>query len=314
MAAMIPPVRVVVTGAGGFVGSVVARAFVAAGDEVLGLARSAARVPTGVEAVVGDVLDAAAVAAAVAGADLVCHLAARVRVRESRTDPLGYWRTNLDGTRNVLAALAPSARLVLASTCTVHAVSEEPIGEDAPLAPANPYAASKLAAELLARDVALAGGPGVVCLRAFNVAGPGDRDTSRVVPALLSSVSDGTSQTSDVRDPPRSFTVNGDGSAVRDYLHVADLADAVLAAATVAEPGTWRAFTVGSGRGTSVADLVATVERVTGRQVPVRHGPAVDEPTRLVADPSRARRELGWEPWRSDPERIVAEAWHAVPD
>ena len=313
---MIPPVRVVVTGAGGFVGSVVARAFAAAGHDVLGLARSAARVPTGVEAVVGDVLDEAAVAAAVAGADLVCHLAARVRVRESRTDPLGYWRTNVDGTRNVLAALAPSARLVLASTCTVHAVSEEPISEDAPLAPANPYAASKLAAELLARDVALAGGPGVVCLRAFNVAGPGDRDTSRVVPALLASVSSAAMLTLDVTKAARTerpFTVNGDGSAVRDYLHVADLADAVLAAATVAEPGTWRAFTVGSGRGTSVAELVATVERVTGRQVPVRHGPAVDEPARLVADPSRARRELGWEPGRSDPERIVAEAWHARP-
>ncbi|MFC5065805.1 NAD-dependent epimerase/dehydratase family protein [Actinomycetospora atypica] len=304
--------RVVVTGAGGFVGSVVARAFAAAGHEVVGFARSASRVPAGVEAFVGDVLDEAAVAAVVGGADLVCHLAARVRVRESRTDPLGYWRTNLGGTRSVLAALPAHARLVLASTCAVHAVSDDPIDEDAPLAPANPYAASKLAAELLARDVALAGGPGVVCLRAFNVAGPGDRDMSRVVPALLANVSDGTSQTSDVRDPPRSFTVNGDGSAVRDYLHVADLADAVLAAATVAEPGTWRAFTVGSGRGTSVAELIATVERVTGRPVDVRYGPAADEPARLVADPSRARDELGWEPRRSDPGRIVAEAWQAV--
>ncbi|MEJ2870755.1 NAD-dependent epimerase/dehydratase family protein [Actinomycetospora sp. OC33-EN08] len=280
--------RVVVTGAGGFVGRRVARIFRTAGHDVLGLSRSA--------------FDGRSLDDVLAGADVVCHLAARVRVRESREDPLGYWQVNLGGTRAVLAACPPTARVVIASTCTVYAPSDAPIGEDAPLDPASPYAASKLAADLLARDVAGSGGPGVVSLRAFNVAGPGDPDPSRVVPALLARAAGATSAP---------FRVNGDGSAVRDYLHVDDIADAFLAAADTAEPGTWRAYTVGSGRGTSVADLIDTVRRVTGRAVPVEHGPAVVEPARLVADPARIRADLGWAATRSDPERIVADAWIA---
>ncbi|MCD2191056.1 NAD-dependent epimerase/dehydratase family protein [Actinomycetospora soli] len=279
--------RVVITGAGGFVGGHVARAFSTAGHAVSSLDRAAL-----------DVTDPTAVTRAVAGADVVCHLAARVRVRESRRDPSSYWRTNLDGTRHVLAACSPATRVVLASTAAVHATADTPIGPDAPLDPASPYAASKLAADLLARDLAAAGGPGVVSLRAFNVAGPGDPDTSRVLPALLSG---------------RPFTVHGDGSAVRDYLHVADLADAFVAAVDAAEAGTWRAYTVGSGRGTALADLVDVVGRVTGVPVPVEHGPAVAEPARLVADPSRIADDLGWRPHRSDPQRIVADAWTSLP-
>jgi UDP-glucose 4-epimerase len=299
-------VRVVVTGAGGFVGAAVAGALLAGGHEVVGLARDTSRLPAGILPVAGSVLDADVVGDALRGADAVCHLAARVRVRESRADPLGYWRTNLDGTRTVLAATSPDARMVVMSTCAVHAPTEVPLGEDAPLAPSHPYAASKLAADLLARDVALAGGPGVVCLRAFNVAGAaagrGDGDTSRVIPALLAAAAGEGGR----------FTVNGDGSAVRDLVHVADLADGVVAALALADPGTWRVFTVGSGRGTSVAELVDVVGRVTGRTVPVRHGDPVDEPSSLVADPTRARRELGWTSARSTPERIVADAWAAL--
>lgn len=273
--------RVVITGAGGFVGRHVAHAFRTAGHAVSALTRAQCDVTAPDPAVFRD-------------ADVVCHLAARVRVRESREDPAGYWRTNLDGTRAVLAACPATARVVLASTAAVHATSDAPVAADAPLDPTSPYAASKLAADLLARDLAGAGGPGVVSLRAFNVAGPGDTDPSRVLPALLSG---------------RPFTVNGDGSAVRDYLHVADLADAFVAAGDAAEPGTWRAYPVGSGRGTSVAELVDVVGRVTGRPVPVRHGPAVVEPARLVADHARITADTGWRPRRSEPERIVTDAW-----
>lgn len=298
--------RVVVTGAGGFVGAAVAHVLLARGDEVVGLARDPGRLPDGVRPVTGSVLDPDTVATALRGADAVCHLAARVRVRESRAEPLAYWRTNLDGTRTVLTAAAAGTRVVLMSTCGVYAPSDDPIGEDAPLAPAHPYAASKLAADLLARDVALAGGPGVVCLRAVNVAGAlggrGDGDRTRLVPGLLAAV----------RGKRDRFTVHGDGSAVRDLVHVADLADGVLAALGVAEPGTWRVYTMGSGRPTSVAALVSVVEAVTGRPVPVRHGEPVDEPARLVADPTRARVELGWTAPRSSAARIVADAWAAI--
>lgn len=297
--------RVVVTGAGGFVGAAVAHALLARGDQVVGLARDPGRLPRGVRPVTGSVLDPDVVARALHGADAVCHLAARVRVRESRADPLAYWRTNLEGTRTVLAAAGPGVRVVTTSTCAVHAPSDLPIGEDAPLAPSNPYAASKLAADLLARDVTLAGGPGVVCLRAFNVAGSlagrGDHDRTRVVPGLLAAVTGERER----------FTVDGDGSAVRDLVHVADLADGVVAALARVEPGTWRVYTVGSGRPTSVAELVEVVGEVTGRPVPVHHGKPVDEPACLVADPTRARAELGWTAPRSTPSRIVADAWAA---
>ncbi|HEY2195693.1 MAG TPA: NAD-dependent epimerase/dehydratase family protein [Actinomycetospora sp.] len=297
--------RVLVTGAGGFVGTAVSHALLARGDDVVGLARDPARLAPGVRPLTGSVLDPDVVATALRDADAVCHLAARVRVRESRADPLGYWRTNLDGTRTVLAAATPDVRVVTTSTCAVHAPADVPIDEDAPLAPAHPYAASKLAADLLARDVALAGGPGVVCLRAFNVAGAvagrGDEDRTRVVPALLATAAGERAR----------FTVNGDGSAVRDLVHVADLADGVVAALGLAEPGTWRVLTVGSGRPTSVAELVDVVADVTGRPVPVHHGDRVDEPSRLVADPTRARVELGWSAPQSSPERIVADAWAA---
>jgi UDP-glucose 4-epimerase len=298
-------VRVVVTGAGGFVGAAVAHVLLARGDEVVGLARDARRLPDGVRPVPGSVLDPDVVATALRGADAVCHLAARVRVRESRTDPAGYWRTNLDGTRTVLAAAGPDVPVVLTSTCAVYAPSDDPIGEDAPLGPSHPYAASKLAADLLARDVALAGGPGVVSLRAFNVAGAlggrGDEDRTRLVPGLLAAVGGERER----------FTVHGDGSAVRDLVHVADFAEGVVAALGVGRPGTWRVFTVGSGRPTSVAELVEVVGAVTGRPVPVHHGDPVEEPPRLVADPTRARAELGWTGSRSTPERIVADAWAA---
>ncbi|NMO88161.1 NAD-dependent epimerase/dehydratase family protein [Actinomycetospora sp. TBRC 11914] len=298
--------RVVVTGAGGFVGAAVAHVLLARGDEVVGLARDPGRLPTGVRPVTGSVLDPDVVATALRGADAVCHLAARVRVRESWTDPLGFWRTNLDGTRTVLAAAGPDVPVVMTSTCAVYAPADDPVREDAPLAPAHPYAASKLAADLLARDVALAGGAGVVCLRAANVAGAvagrGDGDRTRLVPGLLATV---------LGERER-FTVHGDGSAVRDLVHVADLAEGVVAALGVAGPGTWRAYTLGSGRPTSVAELVEVVGAVTGRPVPVHHDDPVEEPPRLVADPTRARAELGWTASRSTPERIVADAWAAV--
>ncbi|MQA13370.1 MAG: NAD-dependent epimerase/dehydratase family protein [Pseudonocardiaceae bacterium] len=106
--------------------------------------------------------------------------------------------------------------------------------------------------------------------------------------------------------------VNGDGSAVRDYLHVEDMADAVCLALSACRPGQWIPYNVGSGRGASILELLDTVPEVTGHTVPVSYGPAAPEPPELVADSSRVRAELGWASPRSDIATIVADAWNAV--
>jgi UDP-glucose 4-epimerase len=135
----------------------------------------------------------------------------------------------------------------------------------------------------------------------FNVAGGADPEPSRIVPRVLAAAA---GQVPGVE-------VNGDGTAVRDYLHVLDAADAFVAALEHGGPGGARRYNVGSGRGASVLDVVAAAERVTGRPVPVVHRPAAAEPAALVCDPTRARTELGWQPWRSDLDGIVRDAWQA---
>ncbi|MFC5140993.1 NAD-dependent epimerase/dehydratase family protein [Actinomycetospora rhizophila] len=268
--------RVAVTGAGGFVGRAVVAALAAADHTVAPVTRARA-----------DLARPAEVAAALADVDAVCHLAAVVRVRDSRTDPLGTWRTNVGGTLAVLDALRPGARVVLASTAA--------LAGDRP--PAHPYGASKLAAEVALRDVAGTGAVGAVSLRFANVAGPGDDDRSRLLPAVLAAAAGG-----------EEFVVNGDGSAVRDLVHVADAADAVVAALAVAAPGSYRAVPIGSGRPVSVLDVLDAVARATGRPVPVRHREAAPEAPAVTVDPVQARDELGWTARRSTLDRIVRDA------
>lgn len=272
-----PRVRVAVTGAGGFVGRAVVAALAAAGHPVVALPRETA-----------DVRRPAEIAAALVGVDAVCHLAALVRVRDSCADPLGTWRTNVGGTLAVLDALRPGGRLVLASTAALG---------DTGRPPDHPYGASKLAAEVAAGDVAATGALGAVSLRLANVAGPGDADRTRLLPAILAAATGGGE-----------FVVNGDGSAVRDLVHVADAAEAFVAALAVAEPGSFRAVPVGSGRPVTVREVLDAVARVTGRPVPVRHRDAAAEPAAVTVDPAAARDALGWTARRSGVDRIVRDA------
>ncbi|MEJ2889099.1 NAD-dependent epimerase/dehydratase family protein [Actinomycetospora aeridis] len=281
--------RVAVTGAGGFVGRAVVSALLAAGHEAVGVTRSGS-------AVAGAATRAAAldrpdqVTAALGDVDAVCHLAAVVRVRDSRADPLGTWRTNLGGTLAVLDAVPPGARVVLASTAALGA-------GDPP--PEHPYGASKLAAEVALGEVATTGAIGAVSLRLANVAGPGDRDPTRLIPAILAAAAGRTGE----------FVVNGDGSAVRDLLHVADAATAFVAALGAADPGTFSVVPVGSGRPVAIREVLDAVGRVTGRPVPVGHREAAAEAPAVRVDPSRARDELGWTPRWSTIEQIVRDAW-----
>ncbi|MDD7918887.1 NAD-dependent epimerase/dehydratase family protein [Actinomycetospora callitridis] len=281
--------RVAVTGANGFVGRAVVSALVGAGRDVVAVTRSGTVAGVDTRTAALDRPDE--VAAALADVDAVCHLAAVVRVRGSLADPLGTWRTNLGGTLAVLGALRPGARFVHASTAA--------IGDDH-RPPPHPYGAAKLAADLAARDATVGGTVGAISLRVANAAGPGDADRTRLVPAILAAA-DGAGE----------FVVNGDGSAVRDLVHVADVADAVVAALDAAEPGSYRAIPIGSGQPVSVNAILAAAGRVLGRPVPVRHREAAAEPAAVTVDPTRAREVLGWAPRRSGLDRIVRDAWEA---
>jgi UDP-glucose 4-epimerase len=302
--------RVLVTGAAGFLGYAVAALLAEHGHQVIGLTRSGTSpLPPGVVRLSGDLRAPETLPPALAGVEGVCHLAGLTKVRDSRSDPLGYWRTNLGGTLALLGRLADvrAGRLVLASTCTVYSPqAEQPLSESAPVAPGSPYARSKLAADHAAADLAATGAIGAISLRAVNVAGalPGhpDRDTTRLIPQLLA-VQQG-------RAPE--LVVNGNGSAVRDFVHVADMASAFALALRACEPGNWRAYNVGSGHPSTVRQVIATTETVTGRPVPRRHTAAAHEPATLLADSTRIRSELGWRPEKSSLSEIVSDAWNAL--
>jgi UDP-glucose 4-epimerase len=302
--------RILVTGAAGFVGYAVAALLIEHGHHVIGLTRSpASALPAGVQRLQGDLNTPGTLPAALADVDGVCHLAGLTKVRDSRTNPVDYWRTNVGGSLAILHRLADvhAGRVVLASTCAVYGEqAEQPIRETTPVAPSSPYGRSKLAADPAAADLATTGAIGAISLRVFNVAGalPGhpDRDTTRLIPQLLA-VQQG-------RAPE--LVINGDGTAVRDFVHVADMATAFALALCACQAGTWRAYNVGSGHPSTVHDVITTAETVTGRPVPRRHTTAAHEPATLLADSTRIRTELGWRPERSTLPEIIADAWSAL--
>ncbi|MCP9965612.1 NAD-dependent epimerase/dehydratase family protein [Actinomadura madurae] len=227
-----------------------------------GLVRRAAGVPDGVRPVHGDLLVPDGLPRG--PYDGICHLAALTRVRESFDAPLRYFTANVQGTVNLLEAV-DADRVVLGSTAAVYGTPErQPIPESEPAAPASPYGASKLAAEQAVRFHARTGAIGAVVLRTFNVAGSVDGrvdpDETRLIPKALA-VAAGRAPHLDV---------NGDGLAVREYLHVDDLAAAYVRAVEAVAPGEDRVYNVGSGAGAAVREVVAAVEEVTGRPVPTR--------------------------------------------
>jgi UDP-glucose 4-epimerase len=290
--------RVLVTGASGFIGRAVVSQLVTAGHSPSVLAHSAGA-PDGVPFVQGDLLDRGSLAAACADVDAVIHLAAIGRVRESFEEPLRYYDLNVGGTLNVLGAVAPGARLVFVSTGSVYgAPATQPIGEDCPRAPGNPYAASKAAAEDAVAWTAQSGRLGAATLRVFNAAGGGDRDESRVITRAVR-VAAGLLD---------SLTVYGDGSAVRDFVHVRDIASAAVLALEQASVGRHDVFNVGA-TAASVRDVIDSVERVTGRPVPLVRAPAhAGEVKVLRADTSRLR-SLGWQPRHSALDDLVRDQW-----
>ena len=312
-------VRVLVTGGLGFTGQALTRTLLEHDHQVLALTHRPGPWPTapaGARVAQADIRDPSALARVVAGfqPEGVCHLAALTRVRDSFTDPVGYFDVNVGGTTQLLAALGGSARrtgrparLVFASTGAVYGARDGQLGEDQPCQPQNPYSAAKLAAEQLVGYQAATGRLAATSLRCFNVAGAvagiGDPDTSRVIPKAIA-VAAGTAER---------LQVNGDGTAVRDFTHVADVADAYRLALEAAQPGKHRIYNLGSNRETSVTDIIDTVRQLTARPVPVEHLPPKSEPRMLTADSRRIQEELGWTPHRSNLEQIVHDAWAALP-
>jgi UDP-glucose 4-epimerase len=307
-------VRLLVTGALGFVGHAVVRQLLADGHEPIALSSrpDAQSQVTGVRTVHADIRDRSALSSVVdeTAPEGACHLAALTNVRDSFTDPLGYYEVNVAGTLNLLRSLASRGvvPVVLASTGAVYGAGEGRITEDHPTKPTNPYGASKLAAEQLLTYHAETGAVGATILRCFNIAGAvegvGDRDLTRIIPKALAVAAGEATH----------VHINGDGKAVREFTHVADVAQAIALALRSTHPGQPQTYNVGSGVPTTMLDVIEAVERVTDRPIAVEYGPPKPEPAVLMADSSRINRQLGWTPARITVEEIVRDGWAAIRD
>ncbi|MFF1353949.1 UDP-glucose 4-epimerase GalE [Streptomyces sp. NPDC058297] len=309
--------KYLVTGGAGYVGSVVAQHLVEAGHDVTVLDNLSTGfregVPAGVTFIEGDIRDAAKWLDR--SFDAVLHFAAFSQVGESVVKPEKYWDNNVGGTMALLAAMraAEVRKLVFSSTAATYGEPvSTPITESDPTAPTSPYGASKLAVDHMITGEAAAHGLAAVSLRYFNVAGAygtcGERHDpeSHLIPLVLQVAQgrrDAISVYGDDYPTP-------DGTCVRDYIHVADLAEAHLLALGAARPAEHLICNLGNGNGFSVREVIETVRQVTGHPIPEVTAPRRGgDPAVLVASAATARERLGWNPSRADLAGIVADAW-----
>jgi len=248
----------------------------------------------------------------------IMHFAAFAYVGESVADPGKYYRNNVAGSLNLLEAARDCGigRFIFSSTCATYGIPQTmPIDEACPQHPVNPYGHSKLVVEQMLRDFEVAHGLEWIALRYFNAAGA-DRDVqigavhdpeTRLIPLVLDAASgrrDAITVFGSDYDTP-------DGTCVRDYTHVSDLADAHILALMALESGRQSgAYNLGNGLGFSVSEVITAAERITGLDVPRQFGARrPGDPARLVADAGKAKSELGWQPQITDLEEIISTAW-----
>jgi len=310
------------TGGAGYIGSHTVRALRAAGHAVVvydDLSEGRREAVLDAPLVEGDILDTGRLAATLAEhrVEAVLHFAARCYVDESIANPPLYWRINRDGTRSLLAAMAEAGvpRLVFSSTCAVFGVPDRvPMDEDLPHRPISVYGETKSAME---GEIRAAPGVRHVIFRYFNAAGASEDGVlgehhdpeTHLIPRALAAARDGTELVVNGDDYP-----TPDGTCIRDYVHVCDLADAhVLAVQRLLAGGASLVCNLGYGRGHSVQAVLDSVRRVTGRPLRARVGPRrAGDPPALFARADRARTELGWACRRDDLDLIVRHAWAAL--
>jgi UDP-glucose 4-epimerase len=333
--------KLLVTGGAGYIGSVVAAQLLAQQHQVVVLddlsTGHADAVPAGAELVRGTLRDDAEKVLA-DGIDAVLHFAAKSLVGESVANPALYWENNLGGTLALLEAMRRTEvnKIVFSSTAAVYGEPERtPITETDPARPTSPYGASKLAVDTALAEHARLHRIGGISLRYFNVAGAyagpggawyGERHTTEthLIPNVLKiaarrgpagpAADPGTDPVTppDGQDAVQIFGDDyptPDGTCVRDYIHVTDLAYAHLFALDACEPGTHRVYNLGNGAGFSVQEVLDVCREVTGRDIPARVAPRrPGDPAVLVASSERIKSELAWSAAR-DLRTMVADAW-----
>lgn len=316
--------KLLVTGGAGYIGSIVTRRLLAAGHQIEILddlsTGHADSLPDGVAFHKMSIRDVANVLTPDAGFDGVLHFAAKIAVGESVVKPGLYWDTNVRGTLALLDAVraAGTPRLIFSSTGSVYGdvATSTPITEDVATAPTNPYSATKLTIDMMLTGECGASELAAVSLRYFNAAGAvhdgatgwlGERHDpeTHLVPIALQAAAG-----------ERDFLLYGDdydtpdGTCVRDYIHIDDLATAHLLALEHAMPGEHRIYNLGNGNGYSNKQVVDVVREVTGAKLPVTLAPRrAGDAVYVVASSERARRELGWTPAKADLHDIIADAW-----
>ncbi len=311
--------KLLVTGGAGYVGSVCAQVLLENGHQVVVVddlsTGNADAVPAGARFVHDDMVAAAPGLLGDGSFDGVLHFAAKSLVGESVVAPELYWYGNVVKTLELLEAIRVSGtpRLVFSSTAATYGEPESvPITEDEPTRPTNAYGATKLAIDNAITSYALAHGLAATSLRYFNVAGAyaglGERHAveTHLIPLVLQ-VASGK------RDEILVFGDDWptpDGTCIRDYIHVRDLADAHVLALATAQPGAHGIYNLGNGTGFSVREVIACCERVTGKPIAARDVERrAGDPAVLIASSEKAITELGWRPRHTSIDEIVADAW-----